>query len=125
MIGGQLIEGDAGTRGPTELFGRTISLDIERFAEIFHASGDLGVCYFFSKRGELIDFYNLGVTAEVSALLGEIAVDVEHAAVIVAHDSQAIVLHDVSDPGGIEPLVDLSPGDGVVVDHPGDLEKWD
>ena len=60
--------------------------------------------------------------AESGALLSQVGVDIEHAAVVMAHDAQAVVLHHGGDAGrGIDPLSDFVPADGVVVEHAGDL----
>ena len=64
-----------------------------------------------AQRGQFIHLDDLDVAAEAGALLGEVGVDVEHAAVIVAHHAQAVVFHDVGDARGLDPLVDLVPAD--------------
>src|SRR5260370_37995334 len=57
--------------------------------------------------------------------LGGTRTVVEQAAVIMAHDSQAIVFHRVSDAARFDPCRDLIPRKRVVVEHAGDLQKRD
>ena len=52
------------------------------------------------------------MAAEDGALQREVGIDVEHAAVVVPHQSQAVVLHDVRDASGVDPGVDFIPGIG-------------
>ena len=63
--------------------------------------------------------------AEIGALLRKVGVDVEHASVVVTHQAKAIVLHYMRDAGCIDPFGDLGPCDRIVIQHSGDLEKWD
>ena len=78
-----------------------------------------------AERGELVDLQDLDVAAERGAVLGEVGVDVEHAAVVVAHHAQAIVLHHVGDAGGGDPIGDFVPTTRVVAEHAGDLVERD
>ena len=63
------------------------------------------------------------MSAEMRALLGEVGVDVEHSAVVVAHHAEAIVFHGVGDAGGFDPFRDFVPGHRVVLQRAGYLEK--
>ena len=63
-----------------------------------------------AQRRQLVHLQDLDVAAEAGALLGEVRVDVEHAAVVVPHHAEAVVLHHVGDAGGVDPVGDLVPG---------------
>jgi hypothetical protein len=63
------------------------------------------------------------VRAKRGALQRRIGLDIEHAAVRVAHQAEPVAVHTGGDAGGIDPRVDLSPADGIVVEHAGDLVK--
>ena len=54
-------------------------------------------------------------------MLREVGIDVEHAAVVVAHHAEAVVLHDVRHARRLDPRVHLAPARRVVVQHAGDL----
>ena len=47
------------------------------------------------------------MAAEGDGDLRDVGVDVEHAAVVVAHEAEAVVRSSVSDVGGGDPVVDL------------------
>ena len=81
----------------------------------------LQIAHLITQRGQFVHLQDLDMPAEVSALLGEIAVDVQHAVVVVAHHAETVVLHHMGDPRGVEPLVNLPPGDRVVFDGAGHL----
>ena len=75
--------------------------------------------------GQLVDLDDLDVPAEVGAVLREVRVDVEHAAVIMPHHAEPVVLEHVGHPRGLDPPADLVPAGGIVVEHPGHLVKRD
>ena len=83
------------------------------------------VAHLGPQRRQFVHLDDLDVAAEAGALLREVGVDVEHAAVVVAHDAEAVVLHHVADAGGVDPGRDLVPARGVVVQHAGDLVERD
>ena len=58
---------------------------------------------------------------ERGALQGDVGVDVEHAAVVVAHEAKAVLRHPGGDARGLDPGVDLAPAHRIVVEHAGDL----
>ena len=53
----------------------------------------------------------------------EVGVNVEHAAVVVAHHAQTVVLHGVRHPRRVEPFADFAPRGIVILNHAGDLEE--
>ena len=63
------------------------------------------------------------MSAEMSALLSEVRVNIEHSPVVMAHHPQTVVFHGVSDPGGANPFRNFSPGCRVVVKRACYLEK--
>ena len=65
------------------------------------------------------------MAAEVRALLREVGIDVEHAAVVVAHHAEAVVLHRVGDAGGGDPVGHFVPARGIVAQHAGHLVERD
>ena len=60
-----------------------------------HARGDFRVAHLAAQRGEFIDFDDFDVPAEGGALQRGVGIDVEHAAVIVPHQAEAVVRHDM------------------------------
>ncbi len=121
----QPVEGHRGARRPLELLCRAVGLDVEGVPEARDAVADLGRGHLRPKRRQLVHLDDLDVAAEARALLREVGVDVEHAAVVVAHDAEAVVLHHVADPGRVDPARDLVPRQGIVVQHPRDLVEGD
>ena len=92
-------------------------------AEVCHPRLYFSVGHLPPQRRQLVHLDHFDMSAEIRALLGEVGVDVEHAAVVMAHHTQAIVFHDVGDAGGFNPLRDFVPGHRIVFQHAGDLER--
>jgi hypothetical protein len=65
------------------------------------------------------------VSPEVGTLLGEVRVDVEHTAVVIAHDAKTVVLHRMGYASSFDPFTNLDPGDWVIFQHARDLEEGD
>ena len=121
----QAIQCDRGARCAVQLFLRAIGLDVEALAEFRHPFLYFSVGHLPPQRRQFIHFDDFDVSAEIGALLGEVGIDVEHSAVIMAHHAQAIVFHGVSDPRGFHPFRDFIPGNRIVFQHAGNLEKRD
>jgi hypothetical protein len=69
-------------------------LHVEHLVEFAHARLDRGSpAHLAAQRGEFIDLQQFDVRAEGGALQGDVGVDVEHAAVVVAHEAQPVVGH--------------------------------
>ena len=77
-----------------------------------------------AQRGEFVHFDDFHVSAEGGAVLGQIGIDVEHSAVIMAHDAEAVVEHDVAPRAAASShAIDFVPENRVIVEHAGDLMK--
>src|SRR5262252_2259715 len=63
------------------------------------------------------------MTAKRCALCCQVRIDVEHAAVVMAHDAETVVLHDMGYPGSLDPFADFTPRDEIVFQDAADLEK--
>ena len=121
----EFVESDGSARGACEFLAGAIVLHVEGLEEVGHAAFHFDGRDVAPQCGELIYFDDFDMSAEGGALQGEVGVDVEHAAVIVAHDAEAVVLHRMGDLGGSEPLLDFVPRRGVVFQHAGNLEEGD
>ncbi len=84
---------------------------------------DLGFGDFVAQGCKFVDFDLFDVTAEGGALLCEIRVDIEHAAVVVAHDSEAVGFEDTGYFSGFDPALDFFPRDGIVLKNASDFDK--
>ena len=124
MIFNKAFERDGGNGGAFQFLSRAIGLNVERIEErrdtFFHFMRGDGL----TQCRELIDFDHFHVAAEGRALLREIGVDVEHAAVVVTHQAEAVVLHDIDSVRSLDPFIHFSPGEGVIVEGSGDLMEW-
>jgi len=90
-----------------------------------NAGADVGVADLGAQRGQFVHLDNFDMAAEEGALLGEIGIDVEHPAVVVAHDAHAVVFHRVCHARGLDPLGHLAPARRIVLQHARDLVKRD
>ena len=116
------VERHGGARGAAQLLGRAVGLHIEAAwnsatRRAISASLDLG-----AKRAQLIHFQQLHVRAEGDRDQRHIGHDVEHAAVVVAHQPQPRRCQRSTHARRGQPLLDLAPGCGLV-QHAGHLVK--
>src|ERR1700745_1862861 len=74
---------------------------------------------------EFINLDDLDMRAKRSANLHQVGRYVEHPAVVMSHQAQARMAQRLGYSGGVEPFMNLLPALGIVVEHPGDLVKWD
>ena len=65
------------------------------------------------------------MATEAGELAGEVGVDVQHAIIVMAEESHAVVGHGVRDAGGFDPFVEFGPDGIVVQERAGDLVKID
>src|SRR6185437_9079594 len=65
------------------------------------------------------------MAAERGALLCQVGVDIEHAAVILAHQAETVVLHYVHDASGFQPLIDFIPCRITLCKRACDLKEGD
>ena len=121
----EAVEGNGGARGAGEFFRGAVGLHIEGVAEVGDLVGDLAVGDFAAEGGEFVHLDDFHMAAEVSALLGKIGVDVEHAGVVMAHDAKAIVFHDVRDFRGTNPVGNFIPRNRIILQHAGYLVEGD
>ena len=108
-----------------DVLGVAIRLDIERLVKRRHLRGDLARRHVTPERSQLLHLEDLDVAAERGAVAGEIGVDVEHPAVVVAHQAKPVVREHVHGASGGDPVVHLSPARLVVVQETGHLVKVD
>ena len=54
-------------------------------------------------------------------MLGEVGGHIQHAAVTMAHQAEAVVGHDSGHPGGFNPGIHFIPANRIVVQDTGDL----
>jgi len=80
----QTIERRAGSRGAGELLGGAVRLHVELLVKMRDAILDLSIRDIRTQCRQLVHFDQLHMPAEGSALLCQIRINVEHAAVIVA-----------------------------------------
>ena len=110
---------------PRQLGRRAVGLNVEGLVEERNAIVDLRLADQGPQVGQLVNLDDLDVTAELGTLLGQVRVDVQHPAIVMAHHAKPIVLHHLGHARGFDPLGDLVPADGVVIEHPRDLVKGD
>ena len=70
---------------------------------------------------EFLDLEDLNMRAEDGALECQIGINVEHPVVVMPHHTKAVVLHPVNDAGRIDPVADLIPTLGIILELAGDL----
>ena len=59
--------------------------------------------------GQLVHFDDLHVAAKVRALLREVGVNIQHPAIVMSHQAEAIVRHHTRDAGRVDPCAGLVP----------------
>src|ERR1700679_1550553 len=79
------------------------------------------VCDRMTKRREFIDLDHFHVRPEDGGLQGEVGVYIQHAAIVVPHYTQAVVLHLVRYPRCRKPLSYLCPRSVPIVQNSRDL----
>ena len=115
------VEGYGSFSGTLQFGLRTILLDIEYFLEVSHAVLDLFFGNVKAQSGEFLHFHDLQVTAERRTLESRVGIYIQHPAVVMAHQTQAIVKHCVRHARGFDPRVYFIPAHRIVVQHAGDL----
>lgn len=58
-------------------------------------------------------------------MLGEVRINIQHAAVIMAHQTEAVMGHDLGHAGGLEPRLHLGPTGRIVAQQAGNLVEGD
>src|SRR5690606_25877715 len=81
----QFVERYRCTGGTLQFFFRTIGLYIKSGIKQFYAFAYGRFRYIAAKGSQLIYFYQFNMAAKKTVLLGEVAINIQHAAVIVPH----------------------------------------
>ncbi len=121
----QVVERQRGACGPRQFGVGAAVRDLEHLSELRHARGDRVAGEVAAQRVEFVGLHVLDVAAEGRELRGEVALNVEHAVVGVAHHAEPVVRHAVGDAGGVDPVVHLAPALGVVLQRAADLVEGD
>ena len=121
----QTIQRDGGAGGAVQFARRAIGLHGEDPAEFGHARLDLRGGHLPAQRGQFVHFDVLDMAAEGGAMLGDVGVNIQHSAVVMPHQAQAVVGHDMGDAGGLDPGVHFVPAGRIIVQHAGDLVEGD
>jgi hypothetical protein len=98
-----VIQRHGSARGTLEFERRTVRLHIEGISKIQDARVDLLAGDFTAQVRKLIHLDDFDVAAEKCAWLREIGINIEHAAVVVAHDAEVVVLHLMGHAASIDP----------------------
>jgi hypothetical protein len=61
------------------------------------------------------------MAAERGALPRRVGINIQHPAVVMPHQAEAVVEHHVRHARGFDPRVHLVPANRVIMQHPGDL----
>ena len=117
----QPVERDGSPRGAFQFGLRAIGLHSENLFEFRDALLDLLRVHFAAQRGEFIHLHDFQVTAKCGALQRRVGVNVQHPAIVMAHQTKTIVKHHMRHTRGFDPRIHFVPANRVVVQHPGDL----
>ena len=88
--------------------------NIELSLELPRACRDLLCRDGFAEGPQVAHFEQLEVVAEAGRLLRQVAIDVQHAAVVMPQHAHAVVPHPGRDLGGVDPVANLVPGLRIV-----------
>ena len=110
----QGIESARSSRGSFQFAGRTLRIDDELVGELPQLRFDLFWRHPLAQLSQFAHFQQFKVIAEDGRLLGQVAVDVQHAAVVMAEDADAVLPHHPANFDGLDPFGDLLPCDPVV-----------
>ena len=104
------IERNGGAGGARQFLLGTIGLHVEVISgSPGCALRDLVLVDVVAQRAQFIDLEVFDVAAECDRNLSEIGHDVEHAAVVMAEQSEAVFSERFLHPGGCDPFVDFRP----------------
>src|ERR1043165_9685491 len=119
----EAIKGDRRRCSPTEFLFRAVWLNIHYGANLLDPLCAFRACHFRAERRELLDLDDLDMTTESCTLKSQIGINAEHAAVVVAHQTEAIMFHHVRHTSSLDPLLNLLPGHGIVLKSASDLKE--
>ena len=122
VAGDKGIQSDGCARGTAQLRGRAIGLHVESDMEFRCAAGKIVLTDLGTERAQLIHFEQLHMSAEGDGDEGYVGHDVQHAAVVVAHEAESRGCKGGTDARRRQPLLNLSPG-GFIIEDAGDLVK--
>lgn len=80
------------------------------FLELTDFRSDLFVGHRLTKIKELTHFHDFKVVAKDSSLLGQVAIDIKHTAIVVAQYANPVFAHSRQDLSRIHPILDFLPG---------------
>ncbi len=100
--------------GAAQLVRRTVGLHIEAGLELRHTPRNVFVRHLARERTQFVHFDNLNMRAKDDGNQREVGHDVQHAAVVVAHQPQPRRGQSSPHPRCRQPLLDLPPGRGLV-----------
>src|SRR5215470_2843984 len=103
----------------------TVLPNFEKTMEVLDLRYDLCLADLRSQSAQFIDLEHFNVDAEPSAQLRQVCRDVEHTAVVVAHQPKAATRKRMHDLGGTHPLLDFAPAIRIVLQHACHLVKRD
>ena len=106
----QSIHRNRSPRSPLQFSLRTISLHIERLAHHRNTRCNLLTRDLAPQRRELINLHNLHMRPKHRALQRQIAIDIQHSAVVMAHHAHPVMLHRMRNPRSSKPILNLNPG---------------
>src|ERR1700733_13564084 len=124
MLLHQSIHRNRSPRSTLQLSLRAIRLHIERLPHHRNASRNLLTRNLAPQRRELIDLHNLHMRPKHRALQRQIAIDIQHPAVVMSHHAHSVVLHRMRNPRSSKPILNLNPSLITLIQHSSHLMEW-